>query len=52
VIIKPNAEKFGTTADSEWFTLVHDLFDKMENPIQTPNVLEVAGAVGAITGLI
>jgi len=39
--IKANAEKFGTTEDSEWITLVHGLFDEMENPFQKPNVLEV-----------
>jgi hypothetical protein len=35
------AEKFGTTEDSEWITLVHGLFDEMENPFQRPNALEV-----------
>jgi hypothetical protein len=41
MMIKANAEKFGTTEDSEWITLVHGLFDEMENPFQKPNALEV-----------
>jgi hypothetical protein len=38
LMIKANADKFGTTEDSEWITLVHGLFDEMENPFQRPNV--------------
>ena len=40
-IVAYNAGKYGTTEASEWVTLVHGLFDEMENPFQRPNALEV-----------
>jgi hypothetical protein len=41
MMIEANAKKYGTTEASEWITLVHGLFDEMENPFQRPNALEV-----------
>jgi hypothetical protein len=41
MIVRANAQKYGTTESSEWITLVHGLLDEMENPFVSPNGLEV-----------
>ena len=39
-IVEENAEKFDTTWNEEWLRLVHGLFDEMENPFLTRNVVQ------------
>jgi signal transduction histidine kinase len=39
-IVEENAQKFDTTWNEEWLRLVHGLFDEMENPFLTRNVVQ------------